>query len=547
MAFGARLSQVTQTPASPRRAHTTSASDPSDPSDPSDVGPRTWAAKVTSPGVLLAVAVAGFVLLCLVVSHLSRFYAYDEAIYLSQIYPGHALPFTAPRARGLTWLVWPLGRVDASVSVVRAYVLTLNAGLMYLGFRAWLPILGRRTALAAAFLGLSWPVVFEATEVFPNLPVALLAVGAAGYLARSASASAQTRSGALWKAGLALAVAGMIRPMEASFVTAGLLAGALLLPAGRSHTRGWTMLRRRWAALLAGLAAGWLPWLIEAQTGFGGPVQRMRDASANVSGGLHPENVRRQLELTDGPVSWSAPAHVPVAGLIWWGGLGLALLLSLGVVLYRLAAVRSSDPGIALAGGALAGGALAGLAGAASAAQYLLFTGVVEARFLVPAYALLTLTAAALLPQPQAGRIRLPQAASLGGALLVLVGFGIWQVGTVSSIGRMQEQTRQYAHTLSRILQRETRGQPCRFASQYAFPVIAFASGCEGTRFAPDRPIIYVSASGPAGAPMYVLSATDPRNTMITPQPGTVRDLSADGVPGWWLSVVPDSAVSLAT
>jgi hypothetical protein len=95
--------------------------------------------------MLLAV-VLGYVGLTLAVTDLHRYLAYDEAIYLSQVYPGPALPFTAPRARGLPLLLLPLGWFDAPIPVIRGYLLTIDAGLMYLGFNAWLPVLRGRCA-----------------------------------------------------------------------------------------------------------------------------------------------------------------------------------------------------------------------------------------------------------------------------------------------------------------------------------------------------------------------------------------------------------------
>ena len=45
---------------------------------------------------LLLAVVLGYAAIVLAITDLSRNLAYDEAIYLSQVYPGPALPFTAP-------------------------------------------------------------------------------------------------------------------------------------------------------------------------------------------------------------------------------------------------------------------------------------------------------------------------------------------------------------------------------------------------------------------------------------------------------------------
>src|SRR4051794_35840420 len=133
--------------------------------------------------VLVAVVI-GYAGLALAVSNLHRFLAYDEAIYLSQVYPVPALPFTAPRARGLPLLLVPLGRLDAPIPVIRGYLLVLEAGLMFVGFNAWLPVLRARAVIAAAAFGICWLPLFYATEVFPNLPAAFGALAASGYWAR---------------------------------------------------------------------------------------------------------------------------------------------------------------------------------------------------------------------------------------------------------------------------------------------------------------------------------------------------------------------------
>jgi hypothetical protein len=483
----------------------------------------------------LAAVVAAFAGLCLLVGQLHRFYAYDEAIYLSQIYPGPALPFTAPRARGLVWLVAPLGWADAPLPVVRAYLLLLNCGLMYLGFRTWLPLLGRRALLAAAAFALSWPALYQATEVFPNLPAAMCAVAAAGYLAQSAARStARSATRPLLGAGASLALMAAIRPTEAVFVAGGLCVAALLL-AGDT----W----RRVNALLAGLAIGWLPWLVEAQARFGGPAQRLADAATNVSGGVHPRNILRQLALTDGPTSapiFGAVPGIPAAGVAWWAALTAGLIVTIGAawaaMVTRLAD-RPSEPASARrpAGTAIFG-SVAALAGVASAGQYLLLTGVVEARFLLPAYALLTLALCSLLPAAPAPW----QVNAL--VVAVLAGFGGWQVATASRLSGAQEKNRDAARSLAQVLTTQAAGRPCFFVSEEAFPVIGFASGCRGARLDPLSPLVYVH-DDPGGAPLYALSASDPSDGLVQPVPGTARRLRAEGGGSWWIFVVPRTAV----
>ena len=477
--------------------------------------------------LLLVLVVLGCAGVSLAVTDLHRYLAYDEAIYLSQVYPGPALPFTAPRARGLPVLLAPLGWLDAPLPVIRGYLLIVNAGLMYLGFGAWLPVLGRRAALAAAVFGLGWLPLFYGTEVFPNLPVAFGAVASAGYLAQSlntrmvdaGSADRDSRR-PLTACAAAIALTAVVRPTEASFVAAGLALAVV--------SRDRLELARRWGALAGGLLLGWLPWLIEAQLRFGGPLARFRAASANVGGGFHPGNLSHYLGFTDGPVSGAVRGGIPRLGELWW----LILLVAVLVLLVRRLAGRRDA------------GMIAAIAGLASGAQYL-FTPVLEARFLLPAYALLTVALIAAVPV-----LRRPQSAGIAvvtglAVLAAFTGFAVftgWQLGVARRIEAGQVQSRLLTARLTAVIQRQGP-PPCFVASDVAFPVIAFEAGCRGVIFRPDR-----TTSGlPTNPPAYVLTRSDPARTRIRPTPGSVSSLAADGAPGWWLFTAAVPGISPST
>jgi hypothetical protein len=482
--------------------------------------------------VLLAV-VLGYTALALAVTDLNRFLAYDEAIYLSQVYPGPVLPFTAPRARGLPVLLLPLGWFEAPIPVIRGYLLVIEAGLMYLGFNAWLPVLRGRAVLAAAVFGVGWLPLFYATEVFPNLPVAFGTVAAAGYLARYLAGTSGRK--ALVACATAVALVALVRPTEAVFVTVGLGLVAI--------TRSGRELALRWGLLALGLAVGWLPWLVEAQLRFGGPLARLRDASTNVGGGFHPSNVRRQLGLTDGPVSGSVRDAVPGLGVLWWSLIAITVVVLVGRVL-----IGRADP-------IQRAGAVAAVVGVTTAAQYLFLTQVQEARFLLPSYAVLTVALVAVVPairrpaRQQAGR---PLVARLGSAGLVtalaagLAGFAGWQITTLVRVEAEQGAARTLAQTLANVVRRQG-GPPCAVAGEVGFPVIAFGAGCRGAPFRPDSPdiTVVVGSDRTALPPVVVLTTTDPALTGVHPVPGSVRALAADGAPGWWLFIaVPEEVVA---
>jgi hypothetical protein len=509
----------------------------------------------------LLVIVLGYVGLSLAVTDLHRNLAYDEAIYLSQVYPGPALPFTAPRARGLQLLLIPLGWFDAPIPVVRGYLLAVEATLMYLGFNAWVPVLRGRAPAAAAVFAVGWLPLFYAIEVFPNLPVAFGTVAAAGYLARYQSG----RSGrpALIACAVAVALVALVRPTEAVFITAGLCLVATTRP-GRE-------LAVRWGLPMLGLAVGWVPWLVEAQLRFGGPLNRLAAASTNVGGGFHPGNVRQHLGFTDGPVSGTVQADLPWPGEVWWLLLALAVVVPLG----RLA-LGSAEPRQRAA-------SIAAVVGVVSASQYLLFTQVLEARFLLPTYAVLSVALVATAPSPlhawrvsgrRVGRATDPVADEAAdpvademadhavdrvmgrvvGVLLVVtfsalfVLFAGWQIVVAERVDREQAVARELAQTLAHVV-RSSVTPPCVLSGEVAFPVIAFETGCRGAPFHPDSPDITV-AGLPLGAPMppvYVLTTTNPSRTGVHPVPASAQELSSFGAPGWWLFIATPNEVFAAS
>jgi hypothetical protein len=473
---------------------------------------------------LLAV-VTGYAATVLALTDRHRNLAYDEAIYLSQVYPGPALPFTAPRARGLPLLLTPLGWFDASVPTVRGYLLAVETALMYLGFNAWIPVLRGRAVAAAAVFGVGWLPLFYATEAFPNLPVALGALAAGGYLARYLSGVGGRSS--LAASALAVALVALIRPSEAVFVTFGLGLAALTRP-GRE-------LARRWGLLALALAAGWVPWLIEGQVRFDGPLHRLAAATANVGGGFHPANVRRHLDFTDGPVSGASGDNLPRLGLLWWLLIVLAVLVLIARALLTRARSGRVSPRVR------AGLVAAAVAGAV-AGQYLLFTGVLEARFLLPAYAAAAVALAAALPGCPRIRRTVPGAAGRALAALLVVGLGVlfvgfagWQFGVTERVEQDQLAARELARTLADgIRPRMTR--PCVLAGEVAFPVIAFETGCHGAPFRPESPDITVAGLPDRTRipPVYVLTTTNPSRTGVHPVPASVQDLGPLGAPGWW-------------
>jgi hypothetical protein len=286
----------------------------------------------------LLLIVSSYILAQPLLFHMHRFLVYDEAAYLSEVYPGVTpTGFTAPRARGLTWLIAPASLFSPPLVVIRCYLLLLLGVLMFVAFRAWVPLLRMRAVAAAALFAAGWLTLYYGTEIFPNLPVALGDIAAAGYLAQHLSRSADDRSRrrALVKAAVAVAFVAVVRPTEAAFLVVGLLAVTV--------SRNPRLLLTRWAVLLAGLIVGWLPWVIEAYARYGGLIARLHASSTEVKSGFYPGNVWRYLTLTDGPIRATSNTAAPLLGYLWW------LLLGIGVVLAAWRAVQYGDRTAAVA------------------------------------------------------------------------------------------------------------------------------------------------------------------------------------------------------
>ncbi len=254
-------------------------------------------------GACLAVAVTTFAAL-----PLSLAPGWDELVYLSRYAPyDPATPFSAPRSRGVPLLVAPVASVTDSVVVLRCYLTATATLALYLGFRPWTRVLGSglAPAVAAAGYGSLWIALFCGGAAMPNHYLAMAAVGAVGCFllavappATPAGAprptSARAARGPLVGLALALCVAALMRPSDAVWLAAPLLLEPLAIPA-------W----RRFAPVVAvatGLAAGLVPWAVEAQTRFEGVRQRLREAS-DIQGGMRPTfSLPEYVTTLDGPL-----------------------------------------------------------------------------------------------------------------------------------------------------------------------------------------------------------------------------------------------------
>lgn len=385
---------------------------------------------------------------------------WDETVYASQI--GSRVPaayFSAPRARGITWLAAPAVLATGSVVLLRCWMSLLAAGGLVAAYWPWRRVAGGRvTALAAGLFAGLWVVQFYAAEVMPNLYVAYGAVGTAGWFLRSVSGRGPAWRG---RAGVAvgLAVVALIRPPDAVWLAMVLLGAAALVP--------------RWRRLVpvlcavGGTAVGLVPWIVESFRRFGGPLARLRMGSEVQGGmGLHWA-VGLELRAVDGPML-CRPCDVPMSYpwlTAWW------VLLPVAAVAGLLLAARRWPERL----GALL---LASVGAVVMAVQYLFLLDYAATRFLMPSYALLALPVAAAC-------VALPGLARRAGArrtvtalvATVLAAHLAGQYVIVRHLAAGQERERQALSGLAVRFDSIGLRAPCALVGTDV-PPLAFTAGC---------------------------------------------------------------------
>ncbi|MDN5381420.1 hypothetical protein QEP66_04765 [Streptomyces sp. LB8] len=404
-------------------------------------------------GALLAAVAAAFTLAQLLLVRPGMGLGWDETVYVSQVSPhAPAAFFSAPRARGISWLVAPVASWSSSTALLRVYLAVLSGLALYLALRVWRHAFPPRVlALAGALFATLWVTLFYGPQAMPNYWVAIGALACAGCFLR-ARHDWRDRAALAGLAGAAALMA-VMRPMDAVWVVLPLLVLAALERRGRPL-----------AALLAGVAAGSAPWVIEAYTGYGGLLRRLSDGSA-IQGGLGWHfAVADQLRSLGGrtlcrPCTGAMPHPVVTA---WWYVLPLLALLGLVVALRA----RRTPP------------TLVALACAATAAfPYLFLIGYAAPRFLLPAYALLALPVADalvhLVRKPD-GQWR-PLVLSL--VALGLAGHLVVQYAVLAhTVQRTTADRRAWAATAADLHRLGVR-PPCLLTGEEAIP-IAFYTGC---------------------------------------------------------------------
>lgn len=335
-------------------------------------------------GLLWIAAVAlVFMLAVLAFTPVRTALGWDETVYASQISPHVPMLWSAERARGLPLLIAPVTLLTGSATVLRLYLTVLAAIGLFAALACW-----RRLrpdwvlALAGLVFGGLWIAESEASQVLPNLWIALGGLAGVGLFLRSARGFGG-RAGILLLA-LAAAFTALMRPPDAVVLFGPLLLAAVaVVVTGGSQRRD--RLRSVWrpaVAIVAGLAAGGGEWVAESYLYFGGVAHRLKLESSAV-GGTKFAPLDSLRILSGGRVS-SVPGYPTIHGwsdpwlLLWW--LAFAVLALAGVCLtWRTA-----------------GWLLAATPAVCAAAEYILYSFPARdaTRYLQPSWALLAVCAA---------------------------------------------------------------------------------------------------------------------------------------------------------
>jgi hypothetical protein len=219
---------------------------------------------IRRPIVWLIAVAALLVVIQFAVLVWSRGLGWDESLYIGQVSPRvPAANFSAPRARGITYLIAPAVWLTGSIPALRAYLAILSGAAIVLTYWPWLAVTSRRPVvpLAAVLFSGLWITSYYSTEIIPNFWVAVAGVSLAGWFVRYVVAGGR---GPLVGVVLSGAVVALMRPGDAFWIALPLLAGVVLV---RRLRRPALLI-----AAVAGLVLGVAEWIIEAFVRFGGPV-----------------------------------------------------------------------------------------------------------------------------------------------------------------------------------------------------------------------------------------------------------------------------------
>ena len=377
---------------------------------------------------------------------------YDEAVYLSQIVrPRH--PIWGPhRAWGTVLLIAPVAVFGIHIGVLRLYLAIASSALLAWAYWLWFDLIGPAAIGAAVAFGVSWVALYFGTQAFPNLPLALFSVAAVAFAIKAMRGHPKASRGAVF----CVAACALIRPSDATALVAGIALALLIVHRARCA--------RALAALVVGLALGWLPWVVESFIVFGGPFRRLKDAAVGNATVALRDNLGAYIRSFGGPLL----NRVPMKGFPVWASIVPLSLIALAVIAcVRFARHRDIDGYLACM-----------FAASAMAVTYLFFSGATAPRFLLPTYALLAVPAAALFfdlnERLLGGRKVLAIAVS---ACLVVPLLG-WNAARAHTIWRDQVSASASSAELARNVASAANGAQCVVAGPFGIAEISVQSHC---------------------------------------------------------------------
>ncbi|MEV0010587.1 hypothetical protein [Streptomyces sp. NPDC047973] len=404
----------------------------------------------------LAAVAAAFVLVQLVLVVPGSGLAWDETVYVSQV-GGNAPPayFSAPRARGISYLVAPVAMLTASTTALRIHLALLSGTALFLSLWVWRRTLPTRVLVGAGllFAGL-WPTLFYGPAAMPNLWCALGSLAAAGWVARSLRGDTGRTPAA--GAGTAVALVALMRPADGFWLALPLVLATALLPGRRRP--------RTSVALVAGLVAGCAPWIAEAYARYGGLPARLHRAG-EIQGGLgwnfavddHLRALAGRTLCRPCDIGWEGPGTA-----VWW--LLMPLLVAGGI-----GAARRAGRGTTAV--------LAAATGASTAVPYLFLVEYAAPRFLLPAYALLAVPVAEYLADLVARTRVARRPAGLAALTLAVAAHLTVQLSTLSHVVRTSRATTEEFAAAAATLNGLGLRPPCVISGEDAVP-IAYYAGC---------------------------------------------------------------------
>lgn len=288
------------------------------------VGPRVAQMRLSGAGNTyghpfpwLAAVAAAFTFVQLVLVVPGSGLGWDETVYVSQV--SRDVPaafFSAPRARGISYLVAPVATLTSSTAALHVYLALCSGFGLFVALWVWRRLLPPAVLAAAGamFAGL-WITLYYGPMAMPNLWCALGSLAAVGCFLRAVRETSDGKALAGLGAGVVLVA--LMRPSDACYLVLPLVVAALAVPGWRRPAVP--------AVLVAALLLGSAPWIIEAQLHYGGVAARLHRAS-EIQGGLGRHlAVDDQIRALDGrtlcrpcEVPWKHPVTAA-----WWFALPL--------------------------------------------------------------------------------------------------------------------------------------------------------------------------------------------------------------------------------